>query len=78
MVKLHIFTDYTLHSNIYSFVAHTAQFIKPGWKYLMHNSGVGLLKHGGSYVSLMSWDRNNLTIIIETIVSLPFEKKNDR
>ncbi|KAK7508505.1 hypothetical protein BaRGS_00000071 [Batillaria attramentaria] len=47
--------------------AHTAQFTQVGWSYLHHGSGVGMLDGGGSYVSLVSPDRKNLTVIIETM-----------
>jgi galactosylceramidase len=47
--------------------AHTTQFTKPGWTYLKHSSGVGLLEAGGSYVALVSPDQQHLTIVIETM-----------
>lgn len=50
------------------FAAHTTQFTEIGWNYLTHNSGVGLLDYGGSYVSLLSPDRKNFTMVIETMV----------
>ena len=50
-------------------LAHTTQFAQIGWNYLLHGSGVGLLDHGGSFVTLMSPDKNNITIVIETMVS---------
>lgn len=49
--------------------AHTTQFTEIGWSYLQHESGVSLLKKGGSFVTLTSPDRKELTIVIETIVS---------
>jgi hypothetical protein len=45
-------------------IAHTSQFAQPGWKYL--NGACGLLKQGGSYVTLRSPDTNNYSVIIET------------
>lgn len=47
--------------------AHTTQFTEIGWNYLMHDSGVGLLSYGGSYVSLLSPDKKNFTMVIETM-----------
>ncbi|KAH9490030.1 hypothetical protein Btru_045075 [Bulinus truncatus] len=47
--------------------AHTTQFTSIGWRYLKHNSGVGLLPQGGSFVSLVSPDREQLTIVLETM-----------
>ncbi|KAH9500901.1 hypothetical protein Btru_069154 [Bulinus truncatus] len=47
--------------------AHTTQFTSIGWKYLKHDSGVGLLPHGGSYVGFVSPDGLHLTIVIETM-----------
>ena len=48
--------------------AHTTQFVKVGWFYLQHGSGVHGLRHGGSLVSLVSPDDKDLTVVIETMV----------
>ena len=47
--------------------AHTCQFTRPGWFYLGHGSGVGLLSSGGSFVSLTNG--KDLTIIVEAMPS---------
>ncbi|XP_070211576.1 galactocerebrosidase-like isoform X2 [Littorina saxatilis] len=47
--------------------AHTTQFTQVGWKYLEHGAGVGLLEGGGSYVALVSPDKKDFTIIVETM-----------
>jgi hypothetical protein len=47
-------------------IAHTTQFAQPGWKYL--DRACGLLKQGGSYVSLRSPGAGgDYSIIVETI-----------
>ena len=50
--------------------AHTTQFTEPGYVYLKLGSGAGHLKNGGSYVTLMDPNTHDLTIIIETVVSV--------
>ncbi|XP_071090451.1 galactocerebrosidase-like [Haliotis cracherodii] len=47
--------------------AHTAQFTEPGWQYLRHGAGVGRLAGGGTFVSLVSPDGEDFTIILETV-----------
>ena len=47
--------------------AHTTQFTKPGWRYLQHKAGVGHLDKGGSYVTLVSPDGKDFTMVIETM-----------
>ncbi|XP_052772660.1 galactocerebrosidase-like [Mya arenaria] len=47
--------------------AHTTQFTKIGWSYLHHGKGAGHLDLGGSYVTLTSQDRKQLTIVMETM-----------
>jgi hypothetical protein len=48
----------------------TTQFTSPGWRYLKHGKGVGKLNKGGSYVSLVSPDEKDLTVVIETMVHI--------
>ena len=45
--------------------AHTTQFAEPGWRYL--DAGCGLLPGGGSYVTLLSPDGTDYSIIVETV-----------
>ncbi|XP_062513660.1 galactocerebrosidase-like isoform X2 [Corticium candelabrum] len=47
--------------------AHTTQFTQLGWSYLKHGYGVGHLEKGGSYVTLISPDKKDCTIVIETM-----------
>lgn len=46
-------------------LAHTTQFSEAGWKYLRHDSGVGLLPRGGSYVTRMSPDGKEWSMVVE-------------
>jgi len=48
--------------------AHTTQFAQPGWVYLAHGSGSGLLPKGGSYVTLVppNNQKGDFSLIIET------------
>jgi hypothetical protein len=45
--------------------AHTTQFAQPGWQYL--DSASGNLPEKGSYVALRSTDRQNWSVVLETI-----------
>ncbi len=47
--------------------AHWGQFTTPGWFFLQHGAGVGLLNNGGSYVALTDSTGQQLTIIVETM-----------
>ena len=53
---------------MFVFPAHTTQFSEIGWKYLKHGSGAGHLAGGGSYVTMVSPDSKQFTIVIETMV----------
>lgn len=53
----------------FCFIAHTCQFASPGWSYLKHGYGAGHLTQGGSYVTFLSPDKKDATIVIETMVS---------
>ncbi|KAF5403006.1 galactocerebrosidase precursor [Paragonimus heterotremus] len=57
---------YTVNGPVWV-TAHTTHFTQPGWTYLKHGTGVGHLPNGGSYVSLVSPDKSQLTIVIETM-----------
>lgn len=47
--------------------AHTTQFTERGWNYLRHGAGVGHLAHGGTYVTLVSPDKKDFSIVLETM-----------
>ncbi|KAL5460123.1 hypothetical protein EMCRGX_G033550 [Ephydatia muelleri] len=47
--------------------AHTTQFTEPGYNYLKIGSGAGHLVSGGSYVTFISPDSKDFTIVIETM-----------
>ena len=46
-------------------LAHTSQFAPIGWRYARHGGGVGLLPSGGSYVTRVSPDRKDFSMVIE-------------
>ncbi|EDQ92718.1 uncharacterized protein MONBRDRAFT_566, partial [Monosiga brevicollis MX1] len=46
-------------------LAHTAQFAPIGWRYAAHGFGVGMLFQGGSYVTRVSPDRRDISIVVE-------------
>lgn len=65
---------YIIKNRIHFFLpAHTTQFTEIGWHYLRHGTGVGKLDLGGSYVSILSPDKQDLTIVIETMVNFDLE-----
>lgn len=53
-------------------MAHFTQFAEPGWIYLEGGAN-GYLKNGGSYTSFISPDKQDVSIIIETIEALDNE-----
>lgn len=46
-------------------LAHTSQFAPIGWRYASHQAGVGLLSKGGSYVTRVSPDKKDFSIVVE-------------
>jgi len=46
-------------------LAHTTQFAPIGWRYASHQAGVGLLSAGGSYVTRVSPDKKDFSIVLE-------------
>jgi hypothetical protein len=52
--------------------AHTTQFVDPGWRYV--DSGCGYLASGTSYVTLLSPDKDDYSIIIESMDATSREK----
>eukprot|EP01079_Euglenida_sp_SAG-EU17-18_P008461 gene8462-1513_t len=61
---------YRIPSPVWVF-AHMGQFTAPGWKYLRMQShdGGGRLAGGGNFVALVSPDRANLTVLIESTMA---------
>jgi len=53
-------------------MAHVTQFVEPGWFYLEGGAN-GYLKNGGSYTSLVSPDKQDVSVIIETVEALDDE-----
>jgi O-glycosyl hydrolase len=61
-------TPWSAHYDVQSTIwvtAHTTQFAQPGWQYL--DSSSGFLPDKGSYVALRSADKNNWSVVLETI-----------
>jgi galactosylceramidase len=56
----HYDVGHSLHAT-----SHTTHFTRPGWHFLAHGSGVGLLEGGGSYVSYTN--STELSLVIETM-----------
>jgi len=48
--------------------AHTTQFTSIGWSYLLHGFGVQKLDYGGSFVTLTDNCRQQITVVIETMM----------
>ena len=48
--------------------AHTSQFTEPGWQYLpAGGNGAGLLPGGGTYVTIVSPEVEDFSIVLETL-----------
>jgi len=47
--------------------AHTTQFTEAGWHYLAVGDGAGLLPDGGTYVTTVSEDVKDFTLVLETL-----------
>jgi len=68
-------TPWSGHYNVQSTIwvtAHTTQFAQPGWQYLDKSSG--LLPEKGSYVALRSPDKENWSVVLETIGAAQAQK----
>ena len=57
--------NYTIKDPVWA-AAHTTQFTESGWEYLKHGAGAGALEKGGTYVTFISPDRKDFSIVIET------------
>jgi len=58
--------NYTIRDPVWA-AAHTTQFTETGWDYLQHGAGAGALEKGGTYVTFISPDRRDFSIVIETM-----------
>ena len=56
---------YTVNFELWA-AAHTTQFVRPGWSYLAHGTGVGYLQGGGTFVSVTD-GQGGLTLVIEKL-----------
>jgi galactosylceramidase len=46
-------------------LAHTSQFAPIGWRYASHGKGVGMLSKGGSFVTRISPDSKDFSLVVE-------------
>ena len=46
-------------------LAHTTQFAPVGWHYAAHDAGVQMLHRGGSFVTRVSPDGKDFSIVVE-------------